>query len=371
MRIAQIAPIIESVPPKKYGGTERVISALTEELVRRGHEVTLFASGDSDTSADLRSIYPTSLREAGMKDMYKHNIWSLSNVGLAYQYAEDFDIIHDHNSENCPVSLPLANISQTPVVMTLHGTLYEKSIKQYEFFDKPHLVTISDKQSTPAKHLNYIGRVYHGLDMKNYPYSTKSGGYLLFVGRVRAYNGADEKGLLNAIHIAEKSGLPLKIAAKLDESIPEDVEYFHTQIKPHLSSMIEWIGEVDEKERNDLMSKALCLLHPINFEEPFGLTLIEAMACACPVVAFSKGSIPEIILDSKTGFVVSSIDEAVMKIQKLHTIDRLACRTYSLEAFGVERMVDDYEEIYYQLLKKPLMQSYRPSGMNLLHKKMN
>lgn len=373
MRIAQVAPIIESVPPKKYGGTERVISALTEELVKRGHEVTLFASGDSVTSAELTSVYPTSLRESGIKDLYKHNVWSLSNVGLAYQYADQYDIIHDHNSENCPVSLPLANISHTPVVMTLHGALTQKTIEKFEFYNRPHLVKISDKQSAPAEHLNYIARIYHGLEMNDYPFNVKPGKYLLFVGRIRYKNGTDEKGLLNAIHIAKKAGLPLKIASKLDDTIPEDVNYFQNMIKPHLSDMIEWIGEVDEKERNRLMANALCLLHPINFEEPFGLTLIEAMACACPVVAFPKGSIPEIVQDGKTGFIASSIDDAVLMIKKLHTIDRLMCRMYALEEYSVERMADEYEDVYYQLLQKPLRTSSftSQSRLSLFQKKVD
>jgi glycosyltransferase involved in cell wall biosynthesis len=350
MKIAQIAPIIESVPPKMYGGTERVISALTEELVKRGHQVTLFASGDSLTRARLSSVYPISLREANVENLYGHNIWSLLNVGLAYQEQEKFDIIHDHNSQNNPVSLPLANLVKTPVVMTLHGPLTHGYYKSFEFYKKPYLVTISKKQAVPAPYLNYIGNVYHGLSMNHYPFSREDNGYLLFVGRIRIENGVEVKGLHHAISVAKRIGMPLLIAAKID-SAPEDKAYFQHVIKPQLSKQIIWIGEVDELERNRLMHKAYCLLHTVNFAEPFGLTLIEAMASGCPVVAFNKGSIPEVILNSKTGYVVEDEDEMVEAIKKIRAIDRFFCRLYALEHFSAGRMADDYEKIYTKVLE--------------------
>ena len=346
MRIAQIAPIVESVPPEKYGGTERVISALTEELVKRGHDVTLFASGNSHTSANLFSIFPTGLRNAGIENIYGTNIWSLLNVGLAYQLQDKFDVIHDHNGQSHPVSFPIANVSQTPVVVTLHGPLGNKYGKTLRFYTNPHLVSISYKQREGFEDLNFMKNIYHGLPMKGYTYSLQTDGYLLFVGRVHVQNGVEEKGLCHAITIAEKLDMPLLIAAKLDTTIPEDVAYFAQVIKPHLSEKIKWLGEVDEKTRNKLMSRAVCLLHTINFSEPFGLTLIEAMACACPVIAFAKGSIPEIIQDRKSGYVVETAEEAVSAIKKITTIDRLYCRQYSLKRFSVERMVDEYESIY-------------------------
>jgi glycosyltransferase involved in cell wall biosynthesis len=373
MRIAQIAPIIESVPPEKYGGTERVISALTEELVKRGHEVTLFASGDSITKAHLSSVYPVSLRKAEIENIYGYNIWSLLHVGVAYQRQEEFDIIHDHNAQNNPVSLPLANISRTPVVMTLHGPLngdygYETDGHGYRFFElynKPHLVTISHKQQLPAPHLNFAGNVYHGLPMNHYPFSEKDDGYLLFVGRIHVYKGVEEKGLSNAIEIATRLDMPLLIAAKLDTSIKEDVEYFNTMIQPHLSEKIRFLGEVDEEKRNQLMSRAYCLIHSINFEEPFGLTLIEAMGCGCPVVAFNKGSIPEIIVDGKTGFVVSGIDEAVAVIPRVADLSRGYAKDYVLQNFSASRMAEDYEMIYQKILAKNqakfVTTSFRPS----------
>lgn len=351
MRIAQIAPIIESVPPEKYGGTERVIGALTNELISRGHDVTLFASGDSKTSAKLFSVYPTALRKANIENLYGPNIWSLLHVGLAYQLQQgQFDIIHDHNSQNNPISLPIANTSQTPVIMTLHGPLSNDYTKAFSFYTKPHLVSISYKQREPAPNLNYIGNVYHGLSLQQYPFQAASSGYLLFVGRVHVQDGIEEKGLHHAIAIAEKLKIPLLIAAKIDVSIKEDVVYFMKKIKPHLSSQIKWLGEVNETLRNKLMSQALCLLHTVNFPEPFGLTLIEAMACGCPVIAFGKGSIPEIIKDNHTGFIVETEQQAIHAIQKIDTIQRLSCRTYALDNFNASRMAQDYERIYQQAL---------------------
>lgn len=352
MRIAQIAPIIETVPPDKYGGTERVISTLTEELVKMGHKVTLYASGDSKTSAKLSSVFHKALRKTNMKNIYNHNIYSLLNVGIAYQMQDEFDIIHDHNSQNNPVSLPLANIAKVPVVMTLHGPLTGEYSKAFEFYKKPNLVTISKKQAAPAPNLNYIGNVYHGLSMRKYPFSGNNDGYLLFVGRIDLSDGIEEKGLHHAIDIAEKVNMPLIIAAKLNTRQPEAVEYFKKKIKPRLSEKIKWLGEVDETTRNKLMSRAFALLHTINFPEPFGLSLIEALACGCPIIAFDKGSIPEIIKEGKTGYIVKNSEEAVRKISEIEKIDRLFCRTDTLMNFCAERMAKDYENIYYKLLSK-------------------
>jgi glycosyltransferase involved in cell wall biosynthesis len=343
MRIAQIAPIIERVPPKKYGGTERVVHALTEELVKRGHEVTLFASGDSVTSAKLESVYPKSLREAKLKDMYGSNIFSLASIGLAYQMQKEFDIIHDHNSY---LSLPAANLSQTPVVMTMHGPFTPEVRKIFQLLRNPYIVTISDSQSYPAPNLHYAGTVYNGLAMEEYPYSAEHDGYLLYVGRISM-----EKGVHFAIETAQQLNLPLIIAAKLD---PVDKPYFHEYVEPRLTEDVKWIGEVDEAERNRLMSRAKCFLHPVTWREPFGLTLIEAMACGCPVVAFDKGSIPEIIKTGQTGFVVQDLDAMLDAVDNISTIDRSYCRKYALEFFSAKRMTDGYEEIYKKILSKAI-----------------
>ncbi len=346
LRIAQIAGLAERVPPRRYGGTERVIYALTEELARRGHNVTLFASGDSQTSGKLVAIFPKSLREARWENVYGPNILSLLNIGYAYQKQKDFDIIHDHNSY---LSLPTANIATTPVVMTLHGTLGVNEKRIFENLRNPYLVTISKAQSELAPDLNYIGNVYNGLDMKNYSFSNLDDGYLLLVGRI-----SREKGVHLAIEVAQYLDLPLIIAAKLNNisDAPHDVQYFHEYVEPKLSSQIRWIGEVNDAQRNNLMSHARCLLHPVTWREPFGLTLIEAMACGCPVVAFNKGSIPEIVSNGQTGFIVEDIDGMIRAVADINGINRAACREYALKQFTVEKMTDGYEAIYQRVIQK-------------------
>lgn len=341
MRIAQVAPLTERVPPKTYGGTERVVFALTEELVARGHDVTLFATGDSITSAKLASVYPRSLREAHIGDLGTRNHWTLLNIGAAYGQQEEFDIIHDHNGV---ISLPTANIAATPVVMTLHGIFTQWNKPLFASLRKPHLVTISKSQGLSVPGLNYIGNVYNGLDMSTYPFSSTHDGYLLFVGRI-----TQEKGVHIAIEIAKKLSLPLIIAAKLDGAA---AKYFQQHIKPHLGKTIRWIGEVSDHERNKLMSRALCFLHPVTWPEPFGLTLIEAMACGCPVVAIGKGSVPEIVVHGETGFVAKSEDQIASYVLDIDRIDRSYCRYYARTHFSGEGMADGYEAVYREVLKK-------------------
>lgn len=341
MRIAQIAPLVERVPPRRYGGTERVVHALTEELVRRGHDVTLYASGDSITSARLRSVYPCGLREAGLLDAYRFTNWTLLSVGLAYEASAEFDIIHDHL---LPFTLPTANLSATPVVGTMHGPFTRETRKLLQLLQGPHIVTISNAQLFGAADINYAGTVYNGLSMRHYPFSDEPEGYLLFVGRISM-----EKGVHIAIDVASALGVPLVIAAKLETV---DREYFREYVEPRLSSRIRWVGEVDEDERNVLMSKARCFLHPVQWREPFGLTLIEAMACGCPVVAIRKGSIPEIVKDGETGFVVDDVEEMIAAVDSIEVIDRAYCRRYALENFSAERMTDGYEAIYQRIVEE-------------------
>lgn len=340
MRIAQIAPIIERVPPKRYGGTERVVYHLTEELIKLGHDVTLFASGDSITSAKLVSIYPIALRAAKIKELYGHNVWSLFNIGEAYARQDEFDIIHDHNGH---ISLPTANIARTPTVMTLHGPFTPENRHIFRKLSRPYIVSISNAQRTEPN-LNYAGTVYNGLDLENYPFSQEHGGYLLFVGRISL-----EKGVHNAIELALNTNLPLIIAAKLEET---DRPYYHAYVEPYLSEQIRWIGEVDEAERNRLMSKALCFVHAITWREPFGLTLIEAMACGCPVIAYRMGAIPEIVAHGKTGFVVDTMEEMIDSVINIDSIDRAECRRHVLENFSAQKMATGYEKVYKEILEK-------------------
>lgn len=342
MRIAQIAPIIERVPPKKYGGTERVVYALTEELVNKGHDVTLFASRDSITSARLVATTTKSARELHKGRYYETQVRTLAHVGYAYRMQSEFDIIHDHCGIN---SLPLAVNAKTPVVMTIHGAFNKKNMHIYKTLDNPfnpHFVSVSRRQQDVLPNLNYAGTVYNGLNMESYPFSTKTDGYLLFVGRI-----LKEKGVHNAIEAAKRLKLPLIIAAKLD---PLNKGYFSKYIKPNLNGHIKWIGEVTENERNKLMSKAICLLHPVIWEEPFGLTLIEAMATGCPVVAFNKGSIPEIVRHKKSGYVVETVDEVVNAVRNIKKISREYCRDYALDNFNARKMTSSYEFLYTKIL---------------------
>lgn len=340
LKIAQIAPLVESVPPQKYGGTERVVWTLCEELVKRGHDVTLFASGDSKVSAKLISVYPTNLRAAKIPDLYGTNDLSMLNIGTAYSMQDEFDIIHDHCGS---LSLASANICKKPVVATMHGPFTSYNRRIFEKLTNPPIVTISRSQARLAPAINHLGTIHHGLSMEQYPFGEKGGDYLLFVGRISM-----EKGVHLAIEVAQYLNLPLLIAAKLDKV---DMAYFNEYVGPKLSdNLIKWVGEVDEEERNRLMKNALCFLHPITWEEPFGLTLIEAAACGCPVVAIGKGSVPEIVKDGHTGFVVGDVYEMIEAVKNIDKIRRLYCREYVLANFNSRRMADDYEKVYYKVL---------------------
>ncbi len=346
LRIAQVAPLFERIPAKKYGGTERVIYALTEELVKMGHEVTLFASGDSLTSAKLISVQPKSLRESGdLGDIYLPNGWVMLNAGLPYTMQDDFDIIHDHHNLT---SLPAANLSKTPVVVTVHGVPYNNPghLTLYESMNNINYVAISNAQKKPAPKMNWAGTVYNGTLYGEYPFSHDFGNYLLFVGRI-----SRQKGVHHAIEVAQKLDLPLIIAAKLEDA-EGNLEYFKEFIEPHLNEKIQWIGEVDEVERNKLMANALCFLHPVTWPEPFGLTLAESMACGCPVVGFNMGSIPEVINDGKTGFVVNTVDEMIAAVKKIKTISRLECRKHAFANFSPSIMAKGYLDIYNKVLTK-------------------
>lgn len=350
MKIAQIVPTIERTPPKKYGGTERVAYALTEELVARGHEVTLFATGDSITSAHLKYIHPKSLREAGVKNLYGysgHNSWTLAHVGYAYEMQHMFDIIHDHTDF---ASFALAHCSKTPVVVTLHNVISPEDRLLFDHLSNPYYVLISQAQGKYLRKDHTVGVVHNGLDLGSYPFSSQHDGYLLYVGQLTPFKGAHR-----AVQIARRTGLPLILAAKLEDQYRN---YFDTQIKPYLNQKIVWIGEVNEAQRNSLMKKALCFLHPISWREPFGLTLIEAMACGCPVVAYNSGSIPEIVWHKKTGYVVNSIDEAVQAVGRIDRIDRALCRSHVLKHFSTQIMTDEYEAVYSRILDQAPHKTY-------------
>ncbi len=346
MRIGMIAPIPESIPPQKYGGTERVIYHLTEGLVKRGHEVTLFASGDSKTSAKLVSVVEKALRKTDTKDIYGFNTSSMLNIGVAYGMQDEFDVIHDHNPH---LSLPTANIAKTPSVLTWHGPFSEEITKLFSALNKPYVVSISKSQGRPASEVNFLGNVYNGLELNHYPFNDKPQDYLLYVGRIDI-----EKGTHTAIDAAVALKKKLIIAAKVDLNVPHIRQYFVEEVEPRLkkhSDLVTYIGEVDEVERNDLMKNALCMLHPITFPEPFGLALIEAAACGCPVIAYALGSIPEVIVDGKTGYIVKDFSALLEAVGKIDRIKRIDCRAHVLSNFSADRMVEGYLKVYRQAIK--------------------
>lgn len=339
MKIAQVAPLYESVPPKYYGGTERVVSYLTEELVGQGHEVTLFASGDSVTSARLAPCADCSLRlDTCCIDPVPHHLLMLERL---YAQVEEFDIIHFHIDY---LHYPLSRLHDAVHVTTLHGRLdIQDLVPLYlEYRDVP-VVSISDAQRRPLSWINWKGTIYHGLPADLLPFYPEGGSYLAFLGRI-----SPEKGLEAAIAIARRSGLKLKVAAKVDKV---DMVYYEEQIKPLMDpSFVEYIGEISEEEKGEFLGNACALLFPIDWEEPFGLVLIEAMACGTPVVAFARGSVPEVISDGVSGFMVSEVDEAVRAVARVQELSRAKCRKDFEERFLVTRMAADYLALYRDLL---------------------
>jgi glycosyltransferase involved in cell wall biosynthesis len=340
MRIAQVAPLYESVPPKLYGGTERVVSWLTEELVSLGHEVTLFASGDSLTTANLVPVCPEALRlHSECVDQLAHHIYLLERV---LRDKDEFDLIHFHIDY---LHFPLSRSHALAQVTTLHGRLDIPDLMPLyrEFSDMP-VVSISEAQRGPLLWANWQGTVHHGLPEGSFEPSLGPGEYLAFLGRI-----SPEKGLDQGIEIAKRCGIPLKIAAKIDRA---DRDYFESQIKPMLDHpLIEFIGEISEGEKNEFLGNAKALLFPINWEEPFGIVMIEAMACGVPVIAYPRGSVLEIIEDGISGRLVHDVDSAVGAIARLSEIDRRVCRRRFEERFTAERMARDYLTIYQGLAK--------------------
>jgi glycosyltransferase involved in cell wall biosynthesis len=339
MRIAQVSPLYESVPPKLYGGTERVVSYLTEELVRIGHEVTLFASGDSVTGAKLVPGCPRALRlDKRCVDPLAPHYVMMEEV---FRQAESFDIIHFHIDY---LHFPLSRRLRVPNVTTLHGRLDIADLQQlYREYCSMPLVSISDAQRRPLDWCNWVGTVYHGLPLGKQALAPKPGEYLAFLGRI-----SPEKGCDRAIEIARRAGMPIKIAAKIDNA---DRSYFERVIKrlfelPHVG----YVGEIDESQKQEFLGNAYATLFPIDWPEPFGLVMIESMSVGTPVVAFCCGSVPEIMVDGKTGFVVNDVDEAVEAVARVQWIDRAECRAIFEERFSSRRMAQDYQKVYAQII---------------------
>jgi len=339
MRIAQIAPLTESIPPHRYGGTERVISWLTEELVALGHNVTLFASGDSVTAATLRPVWPRSLRlDGSVRDPSALHALALE---IVCRHAHEFDVLHFHLDYH-PFSL--FSRQPTPFVTTLHGRLdLPEHQPVFRAFSSLPVVSISNAQRKPLPQANWVRTIYHGLPANALRPLPRPPGYLAALGRI-----SPEKGFDRAIRIAERCGLPLKIAAKVDRV---DEEYFATEIKPLLTSpQVEFIGEISDGEKSEFLSGAHALLVPVDWPEPFGLVMIEAMACGTPVIAFDRGSIPEVVEDGLTGFIVRDEADAVAAVEKLPRLTRPRVRRRFEERFTARRMAQDYLSVYRQLI---------------------
>jgi glycosyltransferase involved in cell wall biosynthesis len=346
MRIAQVAPLYERVPPVLYGGTERVVSYLTEELVRLGHEVTLFASGDSLTRARLDAACPRALRlDTSCEDSIAPHIHMLGEV---YRQAYKFDVIHCHTTY---LGLPLTPYVATPTILTHHGRMDVPEQKPIfsAYPDVAH-ISISDAQRQPLPGMNWAATVYHGLPLNLYPFQSQSrGAFLLFLGRI-----SPEKRPDSAIRIACRAGIPLRIAAKVDRV---DQAYFDTTIRPLLDHpLVEFLGEVNEEQKRTLLGDALALLFPIDWPEPFGLVMIEALACGTPVIVRRRGSAPEVMQDGVTGFVCETDEEMVAAVQKVKQLDRVACRRVFAERFSVQRMAQDYVTVYKTCLERTSLQ---------------
>lgn len=348
MRIAQIAPLWERVPPPAYGGTELVVSLLTDELVRRGHEVTLFASGDSKTLARLEPCCAEALRPQGILPP-EYAVYEQMQLSKIFQQAGEFDLIHSHVGYS---ALPYASLTKTPVVHTLHGIftpLMEQIFAQHR---SQNFVSISHSQRRPDLNLNYVATVYNAIATDRFQFYPEPDDppYLAFLGRMSI-----EKGPHLAIAIAKAVGMPLKIAGKIDFA---NQEFFEREIAPHIDGQqIEFLGEADHAMKNELMGRALATLFPITWQEPFGLVMVESMACGTPVIAMALGSAPELIAPGRSGFLCKSVEECVAAVRQVAQIDRAACRAHVEAHFHVERMVNGYEAVYEALLQEHFTQN--------------
>lgn len=340
MKIAMVAPVWERVPPTKYGGIELVVHLLTEELVRRGHDVTLFATGDSITEARLEFVFDVSQRK------WIHSIEpDLLHASFAYHRIReegDYEIIHNHTGYS---GVALADFVDVPVLTTLHGIFTEVNRPFFKFFkDVCYYNSISKEQRRGLPELNYIATVYNAINVKSYPFREKKEDFFLWLSRVSPLKGAHY-----AVRIAREAGIKLVMAGKIDEV---DRYYYEHDVRPFIDGkQVEFLGEVSEEEKRELMGKARAFIFPITWSEPFGLVMIEAMACGTPVLATGRGAVPEVVKDGETGFIVKKPMEIVDKIKKVDEISPQACRKHVEERFSEERMARDYEEVYLKIIE--------------------
>jgi glycosyltransferase involved in cell wall biosynthesis len=344
-----LAPIWERVPPVAYGGIELVVSLLTEGLAQIGHDVTLFATGDSATAAHLFSIQDKPLRGSGLPWFHAYSR-EIMHVTACFDRAGEFDLIHNHAGYQPMV---IASYVNTPVLTTLHGPFEDNNRPLFEYYKHLPYVSISDAQRQGGPALNYQGTVYNGIDTGLYALAGEKGGYLLNLGRI-----SPEKGTHLAIEAARLTGIPLIIAGKVD---PVDTDYYETLVKPHIDgTFIRYIGEVSGQPKADLLAQADVLLHPVQWPEPFGLVMAEAMAAGTPVVAYSYGSIPEVVEDGLTGYIVNSMAAMVAAIDSARSLDPARCRNRAIERFDAWRMVADYLAVYEAMLETPELVSIKP-----------
>jgi glycosyltransferase involved in cell wall biosynthesis len=344
MKIAVLSPFEEQVPPRTYGGTELVVYNLVEQLVKMGHDVTLLATGDSHTSAQLEAVFPQAIRRlADAQDLKLREVLKYMGIGKVINYLQhnDFDIAHNHLSWRL---LPFQNLLRCPIVTTLHGPLdivYQQKV--YSAYSDANYISISLSQRRPMPQLNFIANVYNGIEVEKFDFTDMPQNYFAFLGRM-----SPEKGPLQAIEIAKKAGVKLVMAAKVDVV---DKEYFEKNVKPLIDGeQIQFIGEVDHPGKVQLLGNAKALIAPIQWEEPFGLFFTEAMVCGTPVIAMKRGSVPEIVVHGETGFICESIDEAVRSVTRVGEIDRKTCREHVRRHFSSEKMAQDYVAAYEKAL---------------------
>jgi glycosyltransferase involved in cell wall biosynthesis len=339
VRIAILSPVWFPVPPTRYGGIEWIVALLADGLVERGHEVTLFASGDSETKAQLVSVF----QEAPSEFIGQSN-YELHHALACYERASEFEIVNDHSG---PLSAALGGGSRTPVVHTVHGPLNRRAGELYAQIDKiaPHvgLISLSMNQRSPLPRLNWVANCPNALDLSLYPVHPHRGHYLLFLGRM-----SPDKGAHRAVEVAQALGVPLKLAGKMQELREE--EFFDAAVRPHLGPEIEYLGEVSHAEKVELLQNARATLFPIEWAEPFGLVMIESMACGTPVIATRHGAVPEVIVDGRTGIIVDEHTEMPAALERADAIEPMDCRRYVEERFSKERMVADYEAAYLKAL---------------------
>jgi glycosyltransferase involved in cell wall biosynthesis len=345
MRIAQVAPLWEEVPPRKYGGTERIVSYLTEELVRLGHDVVLFASGDSTTAAQLESVWPVSFRKTPPR--FDPSVLTLAHIGKAFERGRSFDIIHNHAGVQ---AFPLLAASTTPSVTTIHDGFTRENLVYFERYHELPVVSISNAQRTQSQNTAYQATVHHGLPLQDYPFSAAADTarpYLVFLGRM-----SPEKAPHLAIETARRSGWRLKMAAKI---APHEIPYWRECVEPFVDGdQVQYLGELGHSAKTELIGGAAGLLFPIQWKEPFGLVMIESLACGTPVLAFRNGSVPEIIRHGHTGFVVNSVDNMIRMTARLSDLSREECRADVRLRFSDQVMAAQYLSVYNSIIARSL-----------------